>query len=404
MRALDPVLLVVGLAALVLGGELLVRGASRLARSFGLPSLVVGLTVVSFATSAPELTVTLNASLSGAAGLAIGNVIGSNIANILLVLGTAAVISPLLVTKGVVKRDVPVMISITVLLFVLALDGTISLVDGAVMLLIVVSYVSIAVVHGRRDEAAGSAAVAAEHGSGDVHRGGPDHQAPRHVDEPALLASTHPDLNEAPTSPARNLLLIAGGVALLVAGAQALVSAATSIATSLGVSDLVIGLTVVALGTSLPELAASIVAVIRGEKDIAVGNIVGSNIFNIGLVLGLAAVLTPDGLPVAEAAIAFDLPVLVAVSFALLPVVFTGLAIGRAEGALFVGYYLAYTGFVLLDASDHDALPRYSAVMATFVIPLTVVTLAVMVVYEITLRRGRRGPTEAEPETSAPDP
>lgn len=364
--------MLLGFVGLVVGGELLVRGASSLARSLGVPSLVVGLTVVSFATSAPELTVTLNASLSGTPGLAVGNVVGSNIANILLVLGMAAAVTPLIVTKGVVKRDVPVMIGFTLVLLLVAADATVSSPEGALLLAMVAIYVVVAVWQARRTGEPESTEPES------AASGEPQSASPHTDNAPAV--DTVPVVQRSTTM---NLLLIAVGVALLVVGSQALVAAATSIATALGISDLVIGLTVVALGTSLPELAASIIAVLRGERDIAIGNIVGSNIFNIGLVLGMAAFVTPGGLPVPEAAVAFDIPVLLAVSFALLPVVFTGLAIGRAEGFVLLGYYVAYTGYVLLDANDHDALPRYSNVMAWFVIPITAMTLAVMVTFEL---------------------
>jgi cation:H+ antiporter len=385
----DIALLLMGVAALAGGGELLVRGASALARQLGVPSLVVGLTVVSFATSAPELSVTLSAAAADSPGLAIGNVVGSNIANILLILGTAAVLSPLLVRWSVVRRDVPVMIGISILLLLLALDGTLSTLEGLLLLSLVVGYTVLAVVRGRRSTAR-RVEVPAE-----TERRGP---ADDLMDDLAGTAgqgdaSADPSDDSPDDTSAGlwvNVLLVVVGVATLVLGAQLLVTAATSIAAALGLSDLVIGLTVVAIGTSMPELAASIVAVLRGETDLAVGNVVGSNIFNIGMVLGLTAVVSPTGIPVADAAVTFDLPIMIAVSFALLPVVFTGLAIGRVEGAMFLGFYVAYTAYILLDAADHDALPPYSAVMAWFVIPLTAITLAVLALFEVNRLRDRR--------------
>jgi len=356
VTAVDVALLLGGFALLVFGGELLVRGASGIARAIGLSPLVVGLTVVSFATSAPELAVTLDAAASGSPGLAVGNVVGSNIANVLLVLGVSALVTPLVVRSRVVRLDVPVMIALSVAFLLMALDGTISTLDGALLLGALVLYVARALVTSRR----GSGRAAESEGPAVRSR-------PVWVD----------------------LLLVAGGVGMLVLGAQWLVGSATAIAGALGVSDLVIGLTVVAVGTSLPELATSVIAVRRGERDLAVGNVVGSNIFNIGSVLGLTAVISPGGVPVADAAIGFDIPFMVAVALAMLPVVYTHASVARWEGILFVGYYLAYTLYLLLDSADHDALPRFSDVMLGFVAPITVVTLVLLSIGEYRRRASR---------------
>jgi cation:H+ antiporter len=181
----------------------------------------------------------------------------------------------------------------------------------------------------------------------------------------------------------KNTTLVLGGLILLVFGSRWLVDGAVSFAQYLGVSELVIGLTIVAVGTSLPEVVTSIVAAIRGERDIAVGNVVGSNILNIMGVLGVASIAAPAGIEVSPAAISFDIPVMIAVAFACLPIFFTGGAINRLEGALLLGYYVAYTLYVVLTASHHDALPGFSAAMLYFVIPLTVVTIIVMVLREV---------------------
>jgi cation:H+ antiporter len=352
---LTALALVAGFALLVLGGELLVRGGSGLGRATGLSPLIIGLTVVAFATSAPEFAVSLDATLSGAPGLAVGNVVGSNITNVLLVLGIAAVILPVTVRTQLVRVDVPVMVALSVLVLLLVLDGSVERLDGVLLVALLVLYVGLTVVIGRR--------------AGD--EGQPD-EAP-------------------PTSrPLIDLLLVVVGVALLVVGARLLVTAATDVAAAFGVSDLVIGLTVVAVGTSLPELATSVIAAVRGEQEMAIGNVVGSNIFNLTAVLGLTAVIAPDGIPVEAAALRFDVPVMVAVAVALAPVVFTGFTIARWEAAVFVGYYVAYVGYLLLAANDHDALPAFSAVMLGFVVPITVLTLALLTAQEVKLLRDRR--------------
>jgi cation:H+ antiporter len=368
VSALTFVLLAVGFLALIAGGEVLVRGASGLARTLGLSPLVIGLTVVSFATSAPELAVTLDASLSGRPGLAVGNVVGSNIVNVLLVLGFSALFLPLAVRSAVTKRDVPVMIALSMLLLVLALDGSVSQLDGAVLGLLLLAYVAYSVRAGRRQ-----------------------HKVDRPDEE-----SGAGDGEKASHRPWIDALLVLAGVALLVVGARSLVTSATDIASALGLSELIIGLTVVAIGTSLPELATSVIAAVRGERELAVGNVVGSNIFNIGAVMGVVAAVSPGGVPVEPSAVNFDLPVMVAVAVALLPIAFTGYGIARWEGGLFVLYYGAYTLFLLLDATTHDALPEYSALMLTFVAPLTALTLVLLAVYELGVRKGRRQERRAQ--------
>jgi cation:H+ antiporter len=368
VSVLTFVLLAVGFLALIAGGEVLVRGASGLARSLGLSPLVIGLTVVSFATSAPELAVTLDASLSGRPGLAVGNVVGSNIVNVLLVLGFSALFLPLAVRSAVTKRDVPIMIALSVLLLVLTLDGSVSQLDGLVLVLLLLAYVAYSVRAGRRHykEDRAGAESGADEGAKPPHR------------------------------PWVDAVLVLAGVALLVVGARSLVTSATDIASVLGLSELIIGLTVVAIGTSLPELATSVIAAARGERELAVGNVVGSNIFNIGAVMGIVATASPGGVPVEPSAVNFDLPVMVAVAVALLPIAFTGYGIARWEGGLFVAYYAAYTLFLLLDATTHDALPEYSALMLTFVVPLTALTLMLLAVYELGVRKGRRQERRAQ--------
>jgi cation:H+ antiporter len=369
-----------GLVVLVVGGEVLVRGAGGLARAMGMSSLVVGLTVVAFATSAPELAVTVDAVLAGTPGLAVGNVVGSNIANVLLVLGLAALLLPLAVRSQLVRADIPVMVALSVVTLLFALDGGFSRLDGAVLFTSLVVYLVAAVTFARRRARTQATAVAAT-----------DDGAAR-GQQAAAGGRTTTGEGEPGTAHRRPLVdlgLVVVGVALLVVGARWLVRGATDVAATFGVSDLVIGLTVVALGTSLPEIATSVVAAVRGERDMAVGNVVGSCLFNLGAVLGLAALLAPDGVPVADAAVAFDIPFMVAVALALVPIAFTGFTVARWEGALFVAYYIAYAVYVLLDATGHDALGPYSEVMLGFVVPITVVWLGLLVAYEVGLRRGR---------------
>ena len=362
MLLLDIALVVGGLVLLVAGGEALVRGASTLAERVGISPLVVGLVVVSAATSAPELAVTVGAVLRGEPDLALGNVVGSNIVNILLILGISALVLPLLIKRQIVRFDLPVMVGMSVLLVIVSLDGQIGLLDGVLLLGGLIVHAVMSILIGRREVAAGV------EGAGTAPIPVPGKPVP------LWLA----------------LILLVVGIGLLVLGAQLLVDGAVSIATGLGVSSLVVGLTVVAIGTSLPELATSIIAVRRGERDMAVGNIVGSNIFNIGMVLGLPAIIFGEGIPVPAAAIALDLPLMVAAAIALLPIAFTGFVIARWEGGLFVALYVSYTAYLVLAATQHNALEGFTDVMLWFVLPLIALTLIVFTAFEVGVYRGRK--------------
>lgn len=343
-----------GIALLVAGAEALVRGASRFAFALGISPLVVGLTVVGFGTSSPELAVTIFGALQGDGGvdIALGNVVGSNICNVLFVLGLAAAITPLVVSRQLVQIDVPIMIGVCCLVPLIAIDGRIDRLEGLALASGSLVYGGLLVRLARREPES----RASEQGT------------PR--TEAARLRGVS-DL-------AFHVALVGLGLALLVVGAHLLVDAAVQFARGFGVSELVIGLTIVAFGTSLPEVATSAVAVLRGERDIAVGNVVGSTIFNVLLVLGVASAIAPGGVPVAPALVNFDVPVMIAAAVACLPIFARDHRIGRWEGWLFLAYYVAYAAYVVLAATQHDALPRYSAVMLQFVLPLTAVTLAIL--------------------------
>lgn len=360
MILFDLGLIVAGLILLVAGGEALVRGAGTLASRAGISPLVIGLVVVSAATSAPEFAVTMGAVLNGEPDLAVGNVVGSNIVNILFILGLSAVISPLIIKRQLVRFDIPIMVGLSVLLLAVSLDGSISVLDGIILLASLVLHTIISMRLGRKE-----------------------------VVDPNAIPDSMP-LNSKPVPLWLAVILLVAGIGLLVIGAQLLVSGAVSIATALGVSSLVIGLTVVAIGTSLPELATSIIALLKGETDMAVGNIVGSNIFNIGMVLGLPAILFGQGIPVAPAAIAIDVPLMLATAVALLPIAFTGFVIRRWEGSLFVLLYVSYTVYLVLESTEHDAATGFSTIMLWFVLPLVAMTLVAVTSYEFGILKERK--------------
>ncbi len=327
------ILFLIGLALLLAGAEFLVRGASRLAARFSIPPLVIGLTVVAFGTSAPELAVTVEAALSNNADIALGNVVGSNIFNVLVVLGLSALVAPLVVSYRLVRLEVPILIGTSLLVVLLGWNGAISRSEGSLLVILGLAY-TIFQVHQGRSEAT----------------------------ETAPLEG----IELAPDSGWRSGASIIFGLGMLIVGSRWLVAGAVALAQALGVSELIVGLTVIAAGTSLPEVATSLMASLRGERDIAVGNVLGSCIFNILWVLGLASAISRGGVSVPPEAWSFDIPVMVAASVVCLPIFFTGYVIERWEGGLFVVYYLCY--LLLLIAAAVNAPNLLALRLATLVV------------------------------------
>lgn len=343
-----------GLGALVLGAESLVRGASKIALSLGISPLVVGLTIVALGTSSPEVAVSVGAVLNGSTDIAVGNVVGSNIFNVLFILGISAVITPLVVHSQVIRQEVPIMIGASLILAVLIIGGTLSRLEAALLLVLLVAYLVFLV----RQSRAETRETRGEYQESLPRAGGWDSHW------------------------AVQLVLIVAGLGLLILGSNWLVDAAVAFARAFGVSDLVIGLTIIAAGTSMPEVATSVMAAIRGERDIAVGNVIGSSTFNILGCLGISGVVSRTGLGIAPAVLNFDIWVMIAVAVASLPVFLLGRSIGRRRGLLFLGYYVIYVVYLILGAQQHDALEEFSAVMLSFVLPITIVTLVAMVIRE----------------------
>jgi cation:H+ antiporter len=346
---MDIVIFCLGLVALVLGAELLVRGSSKLALSLGVSPLVVGLTIVAFGTSAPELAVAVGSALNGKTDVAIGNVVGSNICNVLLILGSSALITPLTVHAQILRQEVPIMISVSLLLLWFAADARISMLEAGVFLALLASYTVLLIQQSRRET------IATKN----------------------EFAESMPKRSAWDDKRAVQFVLMAAGLALLVLGAEWIVTAAVSFAQQLGVSDLVIGLTIVAVGTSLPEVATSIMAAIRGQRDIAVGNVIGSSTFNILGCLGATGVAAQGNLPLSETILAFDLPVMVGVMFLSLPVFLTGRRIGRWEGFFFLCGYACYVTWSVLAAKQNAALPTFRWVLTWVALPIAAVLLAV---------------------------
>ncbi|QGG94228.1 calcium/sodium antiporter [Actinomarinicola tropica] len=354
MTAWTFVALAVGLVFLVAGAELLVRGAASIATRFGIAPVVIGLTVVAFGTSAPELAVSVSAAIGGNGEVAFGNVAGSNIANILLILGGSAVIGTLAVSQRIIRIDIPVLIGASFVALLLGLDNEIGRVDGAILFAGVVTYTwwLIRAARGEREQ--------------DV------------IDEyDESIEELEVDVVDKPLPVQVGLVVL--GLAVLVGGSQLLVGSATDIAEEMGVSDLVIGLTVVAIGTSLPELATSFLAAYRGQRDIAVGNVVGSNLFNLLCVLGLTGLAAGTPIPVPDSALQVDVPVMLAATIVLVPIIWKGFEIRRWEGIVLVAAYTLYVTFLVLDAGDSEAVDVVRPV-ALVVVPLVLLgfTLAAL--------------------------
>lgn len=337
------VLFIAGIVLLVLGADLLVRGAASLAAGLGVSSLIIGLTVVAIGTSSPEIAVSLQSAYNGQGAITLGNIIGSNIANVMLILGVAAMFGSLPVDRQIFRRDLPIMIGASVLTFLLALDRTLSWVDGMIMLLALIGY------------------------GWTIWPRNSTHETPHH----AQTTQRHW------RAIVLQLAMVVGGLVLLVLGARWLVDGAVTFASWFGVSELIIGLTIVAVGTSLPEIATSVIAGLRGQRDIAVGNVIGSNILNLLLVLSTTMILSPQPIAVPEATIWLDLPVMLGAAIICWPIFFTRRMVSQREGSLLLVYYLSYTLYLVLQATGSTGLPIYTTVVGLVLIPLTVALLVV---------------------------
>lgn len=304
-----------GLAVLVAGAEILVRGSVGTALRFGLTPLLIGLTIVAFGTSAPELVVSIQAAYNGSDDIALGNIIGSNISNIALILGLAAIIQPLKVQASIIRKDVPILLGTSLLLVFFLMDGVITQLEGVIFFIGVVVFTVVSVRMAKNETS-----ILVKEEFEDVI---PEKKLPLWL----------------------NIVMIAAGLGLLIAGAKWLVDGAIEIAASIGLSEAVVGLTIVAVGTSLPELATSVMAAIKKEGDIAIGNVVGSNIFNILCILGITAII----LPVSQGGITtVDILLMLGLTVLLLPVLKSGYIVSRFEGAVLLVIYVVYTVYLVM--------------------------------------------------------
>lgn len=361
---MDVVYFLLGFLLLVAGASVFVRGSSWLAEFLGVSPLVIGLTVVAYGTSSPEFLVSVVSSFHGQTEMALGNVVGSNIFNVLFILGVSASLVPLVVHRRLLQYDVPLVLFLSIGVYLAGRDGILDPWEGGGLVLLLCLYTPLAVVVSRREKG--------------------------RVREPNLTEVTAPSPSRSATGILRATGAAVLGLALLVVGSNWFTWSASSFARRLGVSELTVGLTIVAAGTSTPEVATSVLAAAKGETDIAVGNIIGSNLFNLTGVLGCSVLVAPGSIPVSTPALEFDLPVLILVSFICLPIFFTGHRISRWEGGLFFLYYVLYV-LSLISPQLHPFLSRsISRLFFVFLLPLTAVTLGIGVYRYATLLRGGR--------------
>ena len=306
---MEYILLIIGFVFLIKGADFFVDGASSIAGKLKVPSLIIGLTVVSMGTSLPEAAVSISASLSGSNEISLGNVIGSNIFNLLVVVGVASIILPIMTDSDILKRDMPINIGITLALLVMLLDGHLGRIEAIFLLVLMVAYIGLLIWGAMKNRV--------------------------EEDEQKILSWP------------KSFLFVVVGAAAIIAGGQLVVESAKTIAATLGMSETLIGLTVVAIGTSLPELVTSIVAAKKGDSGIAMGNVVGSCIFNILFILGLSGTISPM---TADATFFIDTAILIGVCAMMWLFAFTKKKTGRLEGAISVAVYVAYTAYIIMRA------------------------------------------------------
>lgn len=346
-----------GLVALTFGADLLIKGASNIAGRFGIPAIVIGLTVVAFGTSAPEMAVSVNGAWGGQADIAVGNVLGSNIFNILFILGLSALIAPLSVHLQVIRVEVPIMVAAAVFTYFFSLDGKIDRAEGLMAFGLLAVYILFQLRNSVQQNRNKSAETL---------------EAEKELKDSLKASRVWQDWAR-----------ILGGLALLVVGADKFVEGAVEIARGFGVSELVIGLTIVAAGTSLPEVATSVIAAFKKQTDIAVGNVVGSNIFNSLAVLGLSASVSPNPVAVSSQALNFDFPISIAASLLCFPLFLRGLKIGRFEGFGFFAIYVGYVAFLVMDQLGNPLVAGKQTAIVQSAFPVVAFLLIVYAAREL---------------------
>lgn len=354
-------LFILGLAVLIGGAELFLRAVDKFGAAWSVSPVVMGLTVVAFATGAPELAISLQAAVDGKPDLVLGNILGSNVANILLILGIAGLVNPLKITNRIIKVDVPMVIIASTLLFILAIDGLLSPMDGAIIFGALILYSIFMYFQIRKDRQNNKQNGVTEE---------------TELDEPVTTLFY-----------GKYILLLLGGLVLIVMGSRWMVASAVEIAGILGISELIIGLTIVSIGTSLPEVATSVSAVRHGDSDTAVANVMGSNLYNILLTLSLTVLIAPGAIDVSQEAINLDLPIMLIVAIACLPLFWPGKELGRKEAIGFLFYYVAYMTYLVFLAMGHPFKETMEVIMVWGVFPITAFLVILKFLFDFRSKR-----------------
>ncbi|HKK24163.1 MAG TPA: calcium/sodium antiporter [Gracilimonas sp.] len=353
-------LFILGLAVLIGGAELFLRAVDKFGAAWSVSPVVMGLTVVAFATGAPELAISLQAAIDGKPDLVLGNILGSNVANILLILGIAGLVHPLKITNRIIKVDVPMVIMASTLLFILAIDGLLSPLDGGIIFMGLILYSIFMYFQIKKDRKQNKRKKSEE----------------VKLDEPVT-----------PQFYGKYILLLLGGLVFIVLGSRWMVASAVEIAGILGISELIIGLTIVSIGTSLPEVATSVSAVRHGDSDTAVANVMGSNLYNILLTLSLTVLIAPGAIDVSQEAINLDLPIMLIVAIACLPLFWPGKELGRKEAIGFLFYYVAYMTYLVFLAMEHPFKETMEVIMVWGIFPITAFLVILKFLFDFRSKR-----------------
>jgi len=353
-------LFILGLAVLIGGAELFLRAVDKFGAAWSVSPVVMGLTVVAFATGAPELAISLQAAIDGKPDLVLGNILGSNVANILLILGIAGLVHPLKITNRIIKVDVPMVIMASTLLFILAIDGLLSPLDGGIIFIGLILYSIFMYFQIKKDRKQNKRKKSEE----------------VKLDEPVT-----------PQFYGKYILLLLGGLVFIVLGSRWMVASAVEIAGILGISELIIGLTIVSIGTSLPEVATSVSAVRHGDSDTAVANVMGSNLYNILLTLSLTVLIAPGAIDVSQEAINLDLPIMLIVAIACLPLFWPGKELGRKEAIGFLFYYVAYMTYLVFLAMEHPFKETMEVIMVWGIFPITAFLVILKFLFDFRSKR-----------------
>ena len=353
-------LFILGLAVLIGGAELFLRAVDKFGAAWSVSPVVMGLTVVAFATGAPELAISLQAAIDGKPDLVLGNILGSNVANILLILGIAGLVHPLKITNRIIKVDVPMVIMASTLLFILAIDGLLSPLDGGIIFIGLILYSIFMYYQIKKDRKQNKRKKSEE----------------VKLDEPVT-----------PQFYGKYILLLLGGLVFIVLGSRWMVASAVEIAGILGISELIIGLTIVSIGTSLPEVATSVSAVRHGDSDTAVANVMGSNLYNILLTLSLTVLIAPGAIDVSQEAINLDLPIMLIVAIACLPLFWPGKELGRKEAIGFLFYYVAYMTYLVFLAMEHPFKETMEVIMVWGIFPITAFLVILKFLFDFRSKR-----------------